>query len=159
MILYFKMNNYILIFLKILLKQPKCFISFVYAILVPFQPSKRGESKTFDNSKGDTVLFKELKGSFFGLVGGSLNEDVEAVDCKVVNRAKFNAATARRRNGNSGYNCDGVVFPANKACMAYDDPDCRVDKWKEPLAFACGEEKSFSRASLTGVKLVFITFL
>jgi len=35
--------------------------------------------------------------------------------------------------------------------MLYDEEDCRVEDWDEPLALECGEKKSFTRASLTGL--------
>jgi len=44
-------------------------------------------------------------------------------------------------------------IPQGVACILYDDKDCSVDDWDEPLFFGCGEEKSFS--VLKSVKNIF----
>jgi hypothetical protein len=30
------------------------------------------------------------------------------------------------------------------ACILYDNPDCSVEDWKDPIFLGCGEERSFS---------------
>lgn len=35
-------------------------------------------------------------------------------------------------------------FPQGTACILYDNPDCSVEDWKEPIFLGCGEERSFS---------------
>ena len=37
-----------------------------------------------------------------------------------------------------------IPFPNDVACILYDNPDCSVEDWKEPIFLKKGEERSFS---------------
>ena len=37
-----------------------------------------------------------------------------------------------------------LPFPKDVSCILYDNPDCSVEDWKEPIFLKSGEERSFS---------------
>jgi hypothetical protein len=59
-----------------------------------------------------------------------LEAEAEAVNCTCGSPVNINKCS--------------IPFPNDVACILYDNPDCSVEDWKEPIFLKKGEERSFS---------------